>query len=99
GMGRSLISSAAMSAGPYGEADPVGSVLSDPERRKGGENLLNDCRRRVRALLEAKRHVVEGIRDALLDRDEIIGDEIEVLMASLCERQPYEVPRVTCARC
>jgi ATP-dependent Zn protease len=92
GMGRSLISSAAMSAGPYGEADPVGSVLSDPERRKEVDNLLNDCRRRVRALLEAKRHVVEGIRDALLDRDEIIGDEIEVLMAHLGEREPIEIP-------
>ena len=36
--------------------------------------------------------MVEGIRDALLARDELIGDEIETLMAELGEREPLEVP-------
>ncbi|HKX34810.1 MAG TPA: hypothetical protein VJP03_05705, partial [Actinomycetota bacterium] len=39
-----------------------------------------------------KRHVVEGVRDALLEREELVGDEIEVLMAELGEREPIEVP-------
>jgi hypothetical protein len=48
----------------------------------------------VRALLESNRHVVEGIRDALLVREELIGDEIEELMAELGEREPIPVPVV-----
>ena len=36
--------------------------------------------------------MVEGVRDALLEREELIGDEIEALMADLGEREPIEVP-------
>jgi hypothetical protein len=36
--------------------------------------------------------VVEGVRDALLEREELVGDEIEMLMAELGEREPIEVP-------
>lgn len=91
GMGRSLISAAAL-ANPLAGENPVKAVLADPERRKEVDALLEDSRRRVRALLERKRHVVEGIRDALLEREELIGDEIEALMAELGEREPLELP-------
>jgi ATP-dependent Zn protease len=94
GMGRSLISAAASGPGPYGEADPIGGVLSDGDRRKEVDAILNDCRDKVRNLLLKKRHVVEGVRDALLEREELVGDEIEVLMAELGEREPIEVPAV-----
>jgi signal transduction histidine kinase len=67
-------------------------VLSDPERKKEVDGLLESCRRQVRQLLESKRQVVEGIRDALLTREELIGDEIEELMAELGEREPLPVP-------
>jgi cell division protease FtsH len=92
GMGRSLISSAASGAGPFGEVDPIGVVLSDADRRKEVDTILNECRDRVRNLLLKKRAVVEGVRDALLEREELVGDEIEVLMAELGEREPIEVP-------
>jgi cell division protease FtsH len=92
GMGRSLISAAASGPGPYGEMDPIGVVLSDGERRKEIDAILNDCRDNVRNLLLKKRLVVEGVRDALLEREELVGDEIEVLMAELGEREPIEVP-------
>ena len=95
GMGRSLISAAASGPGPYGEMDPIGVVLADAERRKEIDAILNDCRDRVRNLLLKKRHVVEGVRDALLEREELVGDEIEVLMAELGEREPIEVPVAT----
>ena len=95
GMGRSLISAAASGPGPYGEMDPIGVVLSDAERRKEIDAILNDCRDSVRNLLLKKRHVVEGVRDALLEREELVGDEIEVLMAELGEREPIEVPVAT----
>jgi cell division protease FtsH len=95
GMGRSLISAAASGPGPYGEVDPIGAVLSDPDRRREVDAILNDCRDNVRNLLLKKRHVVEGVRDALLEREELVGDEIEVLMAELGEREPIEVPATT----
>jgi cell division protease FtsH len=90
GMGKSLISAGA--ALSMVEADPVAAVLSDAERRKEVDAILSECRARVRALLLRKRHVVEGVRDALLEREELIGDEIEALMAKLGEREPLEVP-------
>jgi cell division protease FtsH len=92
GMGKSLVSAMAGGPGPFGDADPVGRVLGDRERGREIDALLNDCRDRVKNLLLKKRHVVEGVRDALLDREELIGDEIEALMAELGEREPIEVP-------
>lgn len=91
GMGRSLISAAASGGGLVDGGDPIAQVLSNPARRDEVDAILNDCRAKVRALLVAKRHVVEGVRDALLDREELVGDEIEVLMAELGEREPIEL--------
>ena len=73
----------------------IGATLGDPERRKEIDVILNDCRESVRNLLLKKRHVVDGVRDALLEREELVGDEIEVLMAELGEREPIEVPATT----
>lgn len=91
GMGKSLVSAAAVQPTMV-DGDPIRMVLGDPERKTELTALLDDCRRQVRQLLQRKRHVVEGIRDALLEREEIIGDEIEVLMAELGEREPLPVP-------
>ena len=91
GMGRSLVSASAL-ANPFAGENPIKAVLADPERRTEVHELLEESKRRVRALLLQKRHVVEGIRDALLEREELIGDEIEALMAQLGEREPLEVP-------
>jgi cell division protease FtsH len=93
GMGKSLISVAALQPTML-DGDPIRAVLSDRERKKEVDELLNSCRRQVHALLETKRHVVEGIRDALLVREELIGDEIEEVMAELGEREPIPVPVV-----
>ena len=92
GMGRSLIS-ASLDADQIESA--IGATLGDPERRKEIDVILNDCRESVRNLLLKKRHVVDGVRDALLEREELVGDEIEVLMAELGEREPIEVPATT----
>jgi cell division protease FtsH len=89
GMGRSLIS-ASLDADQLESA--IGATLGDKERRTEVDTLLNDCRDGVRNLLLKKRHVVEGVRDALLEREELIGDEIEALMAELGEREPIEIP-------
>jgi cell division protease FtsH len=87
GMGKSLISVGALQP-TMTDGDPIRAVLSDGERKKEVDELLNTCRRQVKKLLLEKRHVVEGIRDALLAREELIGDEIEEVMAELGEREP-----------
>jgi cell division protease FtsH len=91
GMGKSLTSVGAFQPTAL-DGDPIRAVLSDPDRKKEVDELLDSCRRQVRQVLESKRHVVEGIRDALLEREELIGDEIEELMAQLGEREPLPVP-------
>mgnify|MGYP006267586019 CR=1 FL=1 len=90
GMGRSLVSVGAAGLGLL-DGDPIGAVIRDPDRRREMDAILDDCRTRVRGLLTTKRSVVDGVRDALLLREELIGDEIEALMADLGEREPLEV--------
>jgi cell division protease FtsH len=89
GMGSSLVSVGAIQPSMM-DGDPIGNVLRDRDRRKEVEAILQECRDRVRSLLQQKRPVVEGVRDALLEREELIGDEIEALMAELGEREPIE---------
>ena len=91
GMGKTLHSVGAIAPSMM-DGDPIGNVLRDRDRKKEVDELLESCRRQVRQLLESKRHVVEGIRDALLAREELIGDEIEELMAELGEREPLPAP-------
>jgi cell division protease FtsH len=74
GMAGSLISLDA-AAGPYG-ANIVAKVLSSDESRTAVEKILEDARASVRTLLADNLAIVEALRDALLDRDELVGDEI-----------------------
>jgi cell division protease FtsH len=89
GMGKSVMSAAPM-VNPL-EDNLAQVVLRDPDRRAEIDALLGSCKEQVRNLLLKKRRVVEGVRDALLEREELIGDEIEILMADLGEREPIEV--------
>ncbi|MGH2764808.1 MAG: AAA family ATPase [Actinomycetota bacterium] len=94
GMGKSLVSVGPTLDPLQGDGNPAKAVLADGDRKREVDELLASCRRQVRTVLESKRHVVEGIRDALLDREELIGDEIEELMAQLGEGEPMPVPVV-----
>ena len=81
GMGKSLISVDAVSSA--GGANVVAKVLADESSREEVDALLAAARSEVRSMLEEHRHVVEGLRDALLDRDELVAEEIlEVIGAS-----------------
>jgi ATP-dependent Zn protease len=91
GMGKTLHSVGAM-APTMLDGDPIRAVLGDRDRKQEVDDLLESCRRQVTSLLREKRHVVEGIRDALLEREELIGDEIEEIMAELGEREPLALP-------
>jgi ATP-dependent Zn protease len=86
GMAGSLVSYDAIAEGPIGSRNLVGRVLADADGRQRVEEILEDQRSRVAALLEDNRDVVVALRDALIARDELVGEEIldtiEVAIAS-----------------
>ena len=80
GMDGTLISFAAAPAGMFGGGDLVSRVMGDSEGRRMMEALLTRQKAEVRSLLAANRHLVEALRDALLERHELIGREIEQVL-------------------
>jgi cell division protease FtsH len=76
GMAGSLVSLAAVENGALNNSNLVGRVLADPHTRPEVDRLLAQSKARARALLDANRHLVEALRDSLLERDELIGSEI-----------------------
>jgi len=80
GMGKTLVSAAAME---YPAGGIVSKVLSTDDGRAEVEDLLGSAKASVTRMLEEHRNVVEALRDALLDRQELIGDDIlEVIRGS-----------------
>jgi ATP-dependent Zn protease len=77
GMGGSLVSFAATGR------DLVEAVLADNRARDEVERVLDDARGSVRRLLAANRDLVEALRDALVERHELIGDEITSVLESV----------------
>jgi hypothetical protein len=89
GMGTSLISVAAIEQHGGGI---VGKVLADEPSRAEVEAFLDDSKSSVARMLDEHRHVVEALRDALLVRSELIGDEIlEVIARAVAD--PDVLPR------
>ncbi|MFB3738870.1 MAG: AAA family ATPase [Candidatus Velamenicoccus archaeovorus] len=86
GMAGSLISYEAVAEGPLSK-NLVGKVLSDKDAKQRVEDILAAQKERVGALLDANRDVVLGLRDALIERDELVGDEITtVIEKALAQR-------------
>ncbi|MEJ2578255.1 MAG: AAA family ATPase, partial [Kineosporiaceae bacterium] len=76
GMGGTLVSFAAAQGAGFGEGNLVSRVLADPEGRRLLENVLNEQRDLALATLSGNRDLVAALRDALLERHELIGSEI-----------------------
>ena len=75
GLGGSLVSFRALDNGPLG-GNLVAKVLADRQGRASVESILAENKGEVGRLLAQNRHIVEALRDALLTRHELIGDEI-----------------------
>jgi ATP-dependent Zn protease len=88
GMTGSLVSFAAVQASSLADPGLVGRVLDDPEGRRAVEELLGQQREAARELLDANRHLVEALRDALLERHELIGSEITDVLEAAQARGP-----------
>ncbi|MCW2615575.1 MAG: ATPase central domain protein [Frankiales bacterium] len=83
GMDASLLSYAAIQNSSFSDTNIVGRVLADDRGRDAVERLLQEQKSVARALLVENRHLVEALRDALLEREELVGHEItDVLEAA-----------------
>ncbi|MGI4893716.1 MAG: AAA family ATPase [Janthinobacterium lividum] len=95
GMAGTLVSFAAVQNGAFTDGNLVSRVLGDSEGRRLVENLLGEQKEAVRELLGRHRHLVAALRDALLERHELIGHEItDVLEAAQREQQDLATPQV-----
>jgi ATP-dependent Zn protease len=73
----------------------IGALLRDGEVRDQANKILAEARAEIESLLREKSAIVEGVRDALLEREEIVGEEIEKLFTDLetpSEEQSSKVP-------
>jgi cell division protease FtsH len=80
------VSYAAVQNSGFSDTNLVGRVLGDSEGRRRVEELLQRQKVVVRGLLETHAHLVAALRDALVERHELIGtgitDVLEQAMAS-----------------
>ncbi|HEX5936175.1 MAG TPA: AAA family ATPase [Actinomycetota bacterium] len=87
GMAGSLISFDAVSHGPIGGANLVAKVLADDRGKQGVEDILAAQKERVLEVLSSNRDVHAGLVQALVERDELVRDEIlEVIEGTLAAR-------------
>jgi cell division protease FtsH len=92
GMGRSLVSWA---AADIGDGNLTARVLANDAARADVEAILDDARSMVTVGLAANAHVLEALRDALLERRELVGSEIlDVIAAADAAGKPAGGPLI-----
>jgi cell division protease FtsH len=85
GMTDSLVSFAAVRGSSFSDTNLTGRVLGDSAARELVEESLTRQKAIVRGLLGANRHLVMALRDALIERHELVGHEITDVLASARE--------------
>ncbi len=75
GLGGSLVSFRALDPGAFG-GNLVARVLADPHGRRAVEDILSDQKQLALRLLRDNSHIVEALRDALIERRELVDLEI-----------------------
>ncbi|MDQ1699349.1 MAG: cell division protease FtsH, partial [Frankiaceae bacterium] len=76
GMAGTLVSFVAVQNGAMNDTNIVGRVLADNDGRRRVEELLQEQKTLIKGRLEANQHLVAALRDALIERNELIGHEI-----------------------
>ena len=87
GMGESLVSYEAIHEGPYSSTNMVARVLSNEKAKKEVDDVLRRQKDQVVYLLQQNRDLVEALRDALLEHEELMGDEINACVEQALERR------------
>ncbi len=75
GMAGSLVSYDAIEGGPLSQGI-VAKVLGNGDARSAVEKLLEQAKADVQVMLDDNRHLVVALRDELLAKSELVGDEI-----------------------
>ena len=91
GMDGSLVSYLAVQNSSFSDTNIVGRVLADDRGRDAVEALLQEQKTAIKALLEQNRHLVEALRDALLDRHELVGTEITSVLEAAAGRHVVDL--------
>jgi ATP-dependent Zn protease len=91
GMSGSLVSYGAVQTAGPGDTNLVGRVLGDPEGRSRVEEILQQQKVRAVGLLDGHRYLVEALRDALLERHELVGHEITDVLEAAAAAHPDSV--------
>jgi len=86
GMDGSLVSYLAVQNSSFSDTNIVGRVLADDRGRDQVEALLQEQKRVAKELLTRHRHLVEALRDALLEREELVGHEITDVLEAATHR-------------
>jgi cell division protease FtsH len=81
GMGKHLISYEVLTPS-YG-GDRYSAMLGNDEIKQEVSDLLKRCKAETKMLLDQRRSAVERIRDELLKREELVGDQLEELMREI----------------
>lgn len=89
GMTGSLVSFAAT------DRDLVSAVIADRAAREQLEDVLDTARATVRRLLATNKDLVEALRDALLERHELVGEEITSVLEKAVATRPDGVRPVS----
>jgi ATP-dependent Zn protease len=80
GMAGTLVSYAAVQGNAFSDTNLVGRVLGDGEGRRKVEELLQEQKVLIRGRLEANQHLIAALRDALIERNELVGKEIQTVL-------------------
>jgi cell division protease FtsH len=89
GMAGSLVSYDAIESGPISQGI-VGKVLGNEDARAAVEKLLAQAKADVQVLLDDHRHLVIALRDELLEKSELVGDEIVDVLREAEARKPLD---------
>jgi cell division protease FtsH len=95
GMAGSLVSYEAVTEGPVSMRNLVGKVLGDTDGKGRVETLLEKQKHRAAGVVEHNRDVVEALRDALMERDELVGEEIVAVIGAALKRRDLDPSIVT----
>ena len=76
GMGSSLVSYDAVNTGMHSNPNIVSKILSNEDTKREVEDILGKHKDEVGHLLENNKDLVEALRDALMEHDELLGDDI-----------------------
>jgi len=88
GMAGSLVSFEAINEGPVNNRNLVGKVLADNDAKHRVEEVLARQKECAAGILRDNRDVVLALRDNLMERDELVGEEIvRVIVESLEARR------------